>query len=198
MANDNYKSIVSSAFIDILKQFRENPYYYFYEEDIRVDLAQKLIKESEQIEVTHPHSHKKILTTPIKCEYPGNQQNNNRHDIVFVQRNSFDNIYILDIPVIIELKLGSKSYDRCSEFKEDIKKLLGYKYNHSINLGIAVYFYQDEVESKLFDIWFRDIIEKFKKVEMEKITFDSPDSPLINSFIVTPDSILWADTYINY
>ncbi|MHB1687903.1 MAG: hypothetical protein ACYCVH_11065 [Ignavibacteriaceae bacterium] len=185
-----YKSILLSALKDMFDQFIRNPYYYFYEEDLRVYLAQQLFQQIKPIEVKHLG--KPIITIPIKCEYPSNSANGKRHDIVFIKRDDSKNIYTFDIPIAIELKLGSKSYDRCSEFKEDIKKLLEYKSIDPNNLGIAIYFYQDEIDNKLFIEWFRDIVEEFDKVEIDNITFDSPS---VNSFIVTQSSVLSAVSY---
>ena len=191
MENNNYYSVLIASLKDLFIQFNDNPYDYFYEEDVRVDLAQKLMHYIKPIEFIH--FKRSIRTIPIKCEYPSSLASKQRHDLVFVEPNSLSNIYNLDIPIAIELKLGSKSYDRCSEFKEDIKKFLGYTLDNFI--GICIYFYQDEIDLILFEKWFEDIVEKFEKIDAENITIDIS---AVNSFIVTPNkSILKAISYKN-
>lgn len=191
MEND-YNSVLIVSLKELFSQFSSNPYYYFYEEDVRIDLALKLMQHIKPIEFSH--FQRSIQTIPIKCEYPSSLASKQRHDIVFVKPNGLSNIYNLDIPIAIELKLGSKSYDRCSEFKEDVKKLLGYTSDNFI--GIAIYFYQDDIDSILFEKWFEDIVEKFEKIEIENITIDVSR---VNSFIITPDkSVLKAISYKAY
>ncbi len=192
MEENNYFSIIEHCLRELILNFQSNPYYYFYEEDIRVDLATRLINKTKTKEFIHFEN--KIITTPVKCEYPGILANKLRHDIVLVKQNSLNNIYQLDLPIIIELKLGSKSYDRCAVFKEDIKKLLNYNTNTS--LCIALYFYQDLADNKLFSSWFSDIINEFIELETNNITLDNR---LVNSFIIPPSkNILKSISYINF
>jgi hypothetical protein len=181
-AFNNYKSILISTLIDTFNRFSENPYYYFYEEDIRVDIVPKLIQQINPINVKH--FDKNIQTIPIKCEYPI-LSSKQKHDIVFILPNDLNNIYNLDIPIAMELKLGSKSYDRCSEFKEDIKKLKYYKSMKDDYLGIAIYYYQDDIDHKYFREWFSDIVEQFDDLKIEDITFNYSK---VNSFIITPSN----------
>jgi hypothetical protein len=78
MQQINYLNLLHIALIELLAKYKSNPYYYFYEEDIRVDLAQLLINKFDNIEVQH--FNQKITTTPVKCEYPSSLANNDRHD----------------------------------------------------------------------------------------------------------------------
>jgi len=189
MNENSYLELLRVSLVELLLKYRRNPYYYFYEEDIRVELARLLIDKFSTIKVEH--SQNIITTSPVKCEYPSTSDNKKRHDIVIVNQNGLKDIYNLDLSVIIELKLGSKSYDRCSEFKEDIIKILGYDLN--IKLGIALYFYQDEINHSNFLGWFSDIINEFILVDIEKLTLE-PNC--LNTFIITPSqSVLKAISY---
>jgi hypothetical protein len=174
---------IQSSINRIIQRFSENPYYYFYEEDIRVELGMDLLSEFEKTSCTHYD--RIIKTSPIKFEYPSQQSNKQRHDIVLLKPESSNNIYKLELSSAIELKLGSRIYDRCSDFKEDIRKLLGYSYNEFI--GVALYFYQDVIDSNLFNIWFNDIVESFESirgVNNIKINYG------LNTFIILPSEIL--------
>ena len=85
MTKCNYKSILEITLNEFFLNFIKNPYCYFYEEDIRVDLVKKLIERTDYIELSH--FNKNIITSPIKCEYPSSLATKQRHDIVFVKSN---------------------------------------------------------------------------------------------------------------
>lgn len=182
MEKDNLNKVESSL-RNLFSKFVNNPFYYFYEEDVRVELAQLLKNTFHEIEVNYFDN--KIITSPIKCEYPSNLANKQKHDIVLVKQNGHQNIYNLDLSIIFELKLGSKNYDRCGELKEDIKKLLNY--NSQLEFGIALYFYQDIIDENNFLIWFNDIIDEFIKIEIDEIVIEPK---VVNTFIITPNKTI--------
>ena len=99
---------------------------------------------------------------------------------------TLNNIYNLNLPIVIELKMGSKCYDRCAEFKEDIKKLLGYCLDKNF-IGIAILFYQDEIETNLFEGWLNDTVDKLKLIEHNKIELKEAS---VNCFIITPSKYI--------
>lgn len=173
----------------IIQRFCKEPFYYFYEEDIRVDLGNELVNNFKTVEFIHKNT--MINTSPIKFEYPSSSASKQRHDIVFLKANASKDIYNLEISIAIELKLGSLSYDRCAKFKEDILKLIG-GYSNKEFTGIAVYFYQDKIDSKLFQEWFNDIIENFEIINSNQIILEQSK---VNTFIITPEYILKANNY---
>lgn len=174
---------IQNAINRIIKRFSNNPYYYFYEEDLRVEFGMELLNEFEKIDFVYKNNI--IKTSPIKFEYPSQQSNKQRHDIVLLKPDTANNIYNLELSSAIELKLGSKIYDRCADFKEDIRKLLGY--SDTEFLGVALYFYQDIIDSSLFTIWFNDIIESFENIKTKNnIEINNG----LNTFIILPNEIL--------
>ncbi|GIK21411.1 MAG: hypothetical protein BroJett005_08250 [Ignavibacteriota bacterium] len=180
---------IQNSINKIIQRFSQNPFHYFYEEDIRVDLGNDLVNNFKTVEFIHKNTI--VNTSPIKFEYPSSFASKQRHDIVLLKKNSSNNIYNLDIPVAIELKLGSLSYDRCAKFKEDILKLLG-GYSNKEFTGIAVYFYQDKIDPNLFKEWFIDTIENFEIINLNLFTLEESK---VNSFIITPEYILKANNY---
>ncbi len=180
---------IQNSINKIIKQFIENPFFCFYEEDIRVELGNDLLCNFKTVEFTNGNDI--VNTSPIKFEYPSSYASKQRHDIVFLEKNNSNNIYSLNIPVAIELKLGSSNYDRCAKFKEDILKLFGGIQNKKFT-GIAIYFYQDEKESDLFYSWFKDIIKSFEIIKAGCINIENLK---VNSFIITPKYILKAKEY---
>lgn len=181
--------ILQKVLNNFVNSYRSNPFKYFYEEDIRVNIGNDLLNNFETVEFTHQNSI--INTSPIKFEYPSSFASKQRHDIVYLKANASKNIYNLDISIAIELKLGSLSYDRCAKFKEDILKLIG-GYSNKEFTGIAVYFYQDKINSKLFQEWFNDIIENFEIIYSQQIILEKSK---VNTFIITPEYILKANNY---
>ena len=146
----------------IFGKFSLNPYRYFYEEDLRVELGYQLLENFDS--VSFKNRDNVIKTSPIKFEYPSSLKNGKRHDIVLLKPNEYNDIYNCDISCAIELKLGSKITDRCADFKEDLKKLSNYKMKEFI--GIALFFYQDNVAFDLLKKWFEDISSDFEVIKL--------------------------------
>ena len=189
MKINNELSLVETCLKEKANKFISNPNFYFYEEDIRADFAFYMLEKIQP--TTFTHVNREISTLPIKFEYPSSFASKQRHDIVFLRANASKNIYSLDISIAIELKLGSLSYDRCAKFKEDILKLLG-GYSNKEFTGIAVYFYQDNIDSKLFKEWFNDTVESFEIINSNEINLEESK---VNTFIITPEYILEAKNY---
>lgn len=180
---------IQNSINKIIQRFCREPFCYFYEEDIRVDLGNELVNNFKTVEFIHKNT--KINTSPIKFEYPSSFASKQRHDIVLLKANASKNIYNLDISMAIELKLGSLSYDRCAKFKEDILKLIG-GYSNKEFTGIAIYFYQDKIDAKLFQDWFNDTIENFEIINSDQIIIEQLK---VNTLIITPEYILKANNY---
>ena len=189
MDNDDELLLVENCLKEKAIKFVNNPYFYFYEEDIRADFAHYMLKQVQA--ETFPHMDKRISTIPIKFEYPSSFASKQRHDIVFLKPNASNNIYNLDISIAIELKLGSLSYDRCAKFKEDINKLIG-GHKQKPFTGLAVYFYQDKINKELFNTWFNDTME-LEIINVNQISIEKLE---VNTFIITPEeNILKAKGY---
>lgn len=180
---------IQNSINKIIQRFCQTPFYYFYEEDIRVDLGNELVNNFKTVEFTHQNII--VNTSPIKFEYPSGFASKQRHDIVLLKADASKNIYNLDILNAIELKLGSLSYDRCAKFKDDILKLIGGCLNKEFT-GIALYFYQDKINPKLFQEWFKDTIGNFEIINSNQINLEQSK---VNTFIITPEYILKANNY---
>lgn len=138
-----------------LKDYWENPIQYFYEEDIRADLLNKLRNENVY-KIKLPLSKKNQWLkdyyeiygenkeiSGIKAEYPSNT----RFDIAYINPINLTpdnclNHYILDCIFAIEIKLSQKDNNN-SGFKSDIKELNDYKILYHGFTGIALNFEQN-------------------------------------------------------
>jgi len=140
---------------DFIKEYQFNPIKYFYEEDLRADLLNRLWKEdifNIKLPITVnngwlkdylSNGEKEIDISGIKSEYPSNK----RFDIAFINpnkitdENSF-NHYIFECFFAIEIKLSQKD-NQNSAFKSDLEKLKDYKKSHSSFTGIVINFEQN-------------------------------------------------------
>ena len=140
---------------DFNKEYQLNPIKYFYEEDLRADLLNRLWREdifNIKLPITVNNGWlkdylslgvKEINISGIKSEYPSNK----RFDIAFINpnkitdENSF-NHYILECFFAIEIKLSQKD-NQNSAFKSDLEKLKDYKKSHSSFTGIVINFEQN-------------------------------------------------------
>lgn len=180
MSND--KAILLSGLQNMFARFQKSPYSYFYEEDIRVELASDLKNALPLIEVLH--NDQIVRTSCVKCEYPSNNIQRYNHDIVFVKANSND-IYNLEISVALEIKLGSNNYDRCKKFKKDIRKLRSLQ-NESFT-GICIYFFQDNLDVDKHISWYSDITDAFLQKPIDEIEIHQGE---ITTIIVGPNKEL--------
>lgn len=140
---------------DFIKEYQLNPIKYFYEEDLRADLLNRLWREdifNIKLAITANNGWlkdylslgvKEINISGIKSEYPSNK----RFDIAFINpnkitdENSF-NHYIFECFFAIEIKLSQKD-NQNSAFKSDLEKLKDYKNSHSSFTGIVINFEQN-------------------------------------------------------
>jgi hypothetical protein len=140
---------------DFIKEYQFNPIKYFYEEDLRAALLNRLWKEdifNIKLPITANNGwlkdylsnyEKEIDISGIKSEYPSNK----RFDIAFINpnkitdENSF-NHYIFECFFAIEIKLSQKD-NQNSAFKSDLEKLKDYKKSHSSFTGIVINFEQN-------------------------------------------------------
>lgn len=140
---------------DFIKEYQFNPIKYFYEEDLRADLLNRLWKQNIfniKLPITVNNGwlkdylssgEKEIDISGIKSEYPSNK----RFDIAFINpnkitdENSF-NHYIFECFFAIEIKLSQKD-NQNSAFKSDLEKLKDYKKSHSSFTGIVINFEQN-------------------------------------------------------
>ncbi len=140
---------------DFIKEYQFSPIKYFYEEDLRADLLNRLWKEdifNIKLPITVNNGwlkdylsfgEKEIDISGIKSEYPSNK----RFDIAFINpnkitdENSF-NHYIFECFFAIEIKLSQKD-NQNSAFKSDLEKLKDYKNSHSSFTGIVINFEQN-------------------------------------------------------
>jgi len=140
---------------DFIQEFQSNPIRYFYEEDLRADLLNRLWKEdifNIKLPITENNGwlkdylsigEKEIYISGIKSEYPSNK----RFDIAFINpnkitdENSF-NHYIFECFFAIEIKLSQKD-NQNSAFKSDLEKLKDYKKSNSSFTGIVINFEQN-------------------------------------------------------
>ncbi len=190
------------AIFNTVKSFYNNPFIFFYEEDLRVFITHKLIEESfEKVKFEikkdfQNHLGKNpIYSLPIKAEYPPTSKKKKRFDIVYLENNGFD-FYNLPVTVALELKLGSKIYDRCNKFKDDIKKLVeSLSTKGDLNFcGIALYFYQndDSLANINKDFGETTLFEEFVIAKEFNLTDN-----LVHVFIITPTRIYYSEKHTN-
>lgn len=185
-----------------IKTFQASPYDFFYEEDARSILYSSLVSKWKILEMERLSGLKwigenKIIvkdtkTIPFKAEYPRSTSAQNtrlpaRFDIAYIEDGKdHDNFYDLPVSIAIELKLGSKMWDQCGGFRDDLIKLTNYQKENQINFtGIALYLYQpieSEGQQDLFikTPWFKST---FKSVEEKEIS-EIPEKGVIG-FIAT-------------
>lgn len=140
---------------DFIKEYQFSPIKYFYEEDLRADLLNRLWKEdifNIKLPITANNGwlkdylsfgEKEIDISGIKSEYPSNK----RFDIAFINPNKISdensfNHYIFECFFAIEIKLSQKD-NQNSAFKSDLEKLKDYKNSHSSFTGIVINFEQN-------------------------------------------------------
>jgi hypothetical protein len=140
---------------DFIKEYQFSPIKYFYEEDLRADLLNRLWKEdifNIKLPITANNGwlkdylsfgEKEIDISGIKSEYPSNK----RFDIAFINQNKITdensfNHYIFECFFAIEIKLSQKD-NQNSAFKSDLEKLKDYKIFHPSFTGILINFEQN-------------------------------------------------------
>lgn len=147
--------ILEKVLNDFINEYQSTPIKYFYEEDLRAELLNLLLRENifnVKIPITPGNGwlkdylligEKEIDTSGIKAEYPSNK----RFDIAFIDPNRITaenlyNHYIFECLFAVEIKLSQKD-NQNSAFKLDIEKLKDYKKSHHFFTGIAINFEQN-------------------------------------------------------
>jgi len=179
--NDEQQSLlekVNKVLIEFIKNFQNNPFEYFYEEDLRASLQNLLISEIN-IRIDFPTKiYSKVLGTNyinssiVKSEYPSFR----RFDIAVLGYNDDADFYNQPVNVAIELKLGSHLIysDKTAGFKSDIMKLKDYLNSHRNErfTGLAIYFCQTEIKKNDIDEWYKDLSRIISSIEVTQLNFD--------------------------
>ncbi|MGQ9799747.1 MAG: hypothetical protein ACUVRG_10760 [Ignavibacterium sp.] len=190
------KEIFENIILDLIKKFNSNPFSYFYEEDLRTILAFHLsnsfneIKYKVRSDFAQALKINEIYSNPIKCEYPRGEKKGKRFDIVYIDDVGND-FYNCKISIAVELKLGSPINDRAGKFKKDIEKLQN-KLNKSADsnfLGIALYFYQGDINLHSIQEWFPQIIEELKEIKINKLEKIYLEQNKVNVLIISKNSL---------
>lgn len=170
----DYLETLKSSIIDVIEDFRGNPFDFLYEADIQAALFAKTRERffTERVEMKGGYRAPEfypeggvVKTTPVKCEYPSGQ----RFDIAVIdhgraehyerarwQENSWKNDRFWGQPLraAVEIKymqLGDRPNHRREGFQADIKKLRDYRNADSQFTGIALLFVQSDLQfSELF------------------------------------------------
>lgn len=177
---------VEQSLIEFIQDFHLNPFEYFYEEDLRAFLLNKLRSKinikSEFPTLNYSKTIKKLSVNSsiIKAEYPSYI----RFDIALLGYDQKKDFYNQPVVLAIELKLGSDQMgsDRTAGFQSDIIKLkefLSFQYNKNF-IGIAIYFCQTPIEKDKIDEWYQGIL--FEQIYLKQIKLD-PNS--IYAILVT-------------
>jgi len=174
------------------KNFKENPFAFYYEEDIRVNLMNELIINLEGIyylpseklkEYEDIKTHKLL---PLKAEYPHIKDRIGRFDIAFTEEEG-ESIYHLPVSIAIELKLG---LDQSGSLKKDVNSLLEYKEQSKTKhfSGIAIYFHQKTLIEEEARGWFKDSFIRFEKTTEDTTTITDD---AVNIFLVSKNLTLF-------
>lgn len=175
----NREKIIGGFSIGINKlivKFHSNPYYFFYEEDMKIFLYSQLTDRFEEEEFLVRNDFAKIFNTkkiksiPIKSEYPLNRGTTSKYDLTYIEAVG-DNHYELPSSVVIELKLGSGIYDRCGPFKDDLLKLIMFRTTTKLqnSLGISIYFYQSSLSQHDIEKWLTDFNYKIDCIRLDEL-----------------------------
>jgi hypothetical protein len=162
-----------------VSEFMKEPFSYFYEEDARSHLFVQLDKSFNLSQVFPVKSeYSSVISAPlissiVKAEYPqsGGQS---RFDIAILEPNLSNDFYNTPVSIAVELKLGSKFFDRTASFKEDLLKLAIAKrtivQNKGISfVGIAIYLYQTPIDEQTFRSYYSSTFKTMNKIRPEDI-----------------------------
>ncbi len=154
---------VSRSIKEISIEFMDNPFEYFYEEDIRSALFRKLIdvfpnkKFPVKEDLKQKLGRSEITSSPIKTEYCIDSK---KIDIAYLEHEGID-FYNMRVSVAIEIKLGSNIHDVVAGVKKDIKKLEKIKVKSSKPfLGIVIFFFQNSITKNKILEWFNDVFNQ--------------------------------------
>lgn len=165
----DYLETLKSSIVDVVDDFRRNPFDFLYEADIQAALFAKAREKFDQERVEMKGGYRPpefypegcaVRTTPVKCEYPSGQ----RFDIAVIdqrrvehyekekwERNKWKNDRFWGQPLCaaVEIKymqLGDRLNHRAAGLMADIKKLRAYKDKDPQFSGIALLFVQSDLQ----------------------------------------------------
>jgi hypothetical protein len=153
----------TKAINKVIEKFHSNPFFFFYEEDIKNYFYSHLLDscEEEEFPVRSDFAKKliikKVKSIPIKLEYPFNRGATSKYDVTLIEPIG-DNHYEMPSSIAVELKLGAKGNDQCGPYKDDLLKLILFRSTSKLqnNLGISIYFYQSSLKQLDIEKWLVD------------------------------------------
>ena len=202
METNTIHSNVKIALSETIGEFRENPFDFFYEEDIRATLFYKLKQKIEDegtndiddqfvdLKKIYPEGIKSNL---VKSEYPYAGIARKRFDVAVLHPSDND-FYKCSVQIGIEIKMGSKEtkMEPVSGYFENIVSLREYS-NHLLKqkksfTGIAIYFYQTKLDhpEKYFPS------ATIELVDMNNLEFQANE---IYALIVSQDKVFKISKY---
>ena len=202
METNTIHSNVKIALSETIGEFRENPFDFFYEEDIRATLFYKLKQKIEDegtydiddqfvdLKKIYPEGIKSNL---VKSEYPYAGFARKRFDVA-VLHASHNDFYKCPVQIGIEIKMGSKEtkMEPVSGYFENIVSLREYS-DHLLKqkksfTGIAIYFYQTKLEQP--EKYFSS--KNIELVDMNNLEFQADE---IYALIVSKDKVFKINKY---
>lgn len=170
----DYLETLKSSIVDVIDDFRSNPFDFLYEADIQAALFAEARKRfyPEKVEMKggylppefYPEGYV-VKTTPVKCEYPSGQ----RFDIAVIdhlraehyerarwqEKNwKSDRFWGQPLRAAVEIKymqLGDRPNHRRAGLLADLSKLRGYRNADPQFSGIAMLFVQSDLQySEMF------------------------------------------------
>jgi hypothetical protein len=199
------KNILSSI-RKLHEEFRENPYEFFYEEDIRARLYDILkneisykVKLTKSLYGTDEWHKKEIEINPVKCEYSQVVSDYNKKfgaskfDIVVLKQDTAENFFLWPCAAIIEIKYSTDQQGaKIGGHKLDIEKVSNYRVNDAIKL--AIHFDLYKLEDNQINKWYKDKNIKFKKLTDDTLELSSS---ITYAFYITPNDIFYAEIDLN-
>ncbi len=186
----------TKAIKNVISKFQSNPFYFFYEEDVKLYLYSQLLNlfDEEEFPIRKDFAISfgidKIKSTPIKAEYPHRSGEISKYDISLIEAIG-ENHYEMPSSIAVELKLGSVKHDCWSGFVDDLRKLLMFKMisNLENKLGIAIYFYQSAFKEDEIKKWLKDFSYDFTLISIDEFTMFDDE---ISALIVTSESKIFS------
>jgi len=170
---ENIVKKTNELLIKFINEFQQNPFEYFYEEDIRASLY-AILNSGINVRCDFPtKDYSEQIKSPIiqssviKAEYPYYK----RFDIAFLSYQKEKDFYNQPVFMAIEIKLGSHEIgsDKTAGFKGDIVKLRDCltTYGDEGFIGIALYFCQTLILKEDIDRWYKEI--SFEQIDLSQI-----------------------------
>lgn len=165
----DYLETLKSSIVDVIDDFRGNPFDFLYEADIQAALFAKARERFYPERVDMKGGYRKpefypegcvVKTTPVKCEYPSGQRFDiavidpcrvEHYDEARLQENNWKNDRFWGQPLraAVEIKymqLGDRPNHRMAGLLADVKKLRQYGDLNPKFAGIAMLFVQSDLQ----------------------------------------------------